>query len=206
MSFGSSPNLRSISSAYGKGKPDGMHELRGVRISPGAYAPGYSVNLGFFRNVSKYTPPPPPTYVPPGGGCFMPYTPIKLDDGRSLCIGDLVVGDTLEGGITVNATLQIRNIHGLPFYRIPSKCGNFDIYVTGTHHIKHEGKFVKVEECELSRTSEMVSDVWICLITSNHNIPIGGHTFWDWSDWCDVCCENTIPQQFFEREDRYNVL
>lgn len=205
MGFGSSPNLRSISSAYNKGTPDGMHELRGVRISPGAYAPGYSVNLGFFRNVGKYVSPPPiPSYI--SGGCFMPYTPIKLDDGRSICIGDLLVGDVLEGGITVNATLQIRNMHDLPFYRIPSKCGNFDIYVTGTHHIKYEGEFVKVEDCELSQTSEMVSDAWICLITSNHNIPIGGHTFWDWSDWCDVCCENTIPQQFFEREDRYNVL
>jgi len=63
-----------------------------------------------------------------------------------------------------------------------------------------------VEDCELSRPSDMVSDVWICLITSNHNIPIGGHTFWDWSDWCDSCCKNTIPQQFFGREDRYNVL
>ena len=56
MGFGGSPNLRSISSAYNKGTPDGMHELRGVRISPGAYAPGYSVNLGFFRNVSKFVP------------------------------------------------------------------------------------------------------------------------------------------------------
>ena len=164
-------------------------------------------NTGTKTRTVSVVAPPPPTYVqPPGDGCFMPSTPIKLGDGRSVYIGDLMVGDVLEGGITVNATLKIRNMHGLPFYRIPSKYGNFDIYVTGTHHIKHEGVFMKVEECELSHTSEMVSDVWICLITSNHNIPIGGHTFWDWADWCDVCCENTIPQQFFEREDRYNVL
>jgi hypothetical protein len=165
-------------------------------------------NTGTATRTVSVVAPPPPSYVPPPSydGCFMPNTPIKLDDGRSVYIGDLMVGDVLEGGITVNVTLKIRNMYGLPFYRIPSKYGNFDIYVTGTHHIKHEDTFVKVKDCELSHTSEMVSDAWICLITSNHTIPIGGHTFWDWADWCDMCCENTIPQQFFEREDRYNVL
>ena len=215
MSIGGAPSMSTIANRIGDSAPHSMSEFYSVQFTDGSRSPsGGTISLSHFRNKTiGNPPPPPPSYVAPPSypsyfqeGCFIPSTPIKLGDGRSVYIGDLVVGDVLEGGIIVNATLQIRNIYKSPFYSIPSKCGNFDIYVTGTHHIKHEGVFMKVGECELSHTSEMVSDVWICLITSNHNIPIGGHTFWDWSDWCDTCEKCTIPQEFFTRKNRLNVL
>jgi hypothetical protein len=191
MGFGSSPNLRSISSAYGKGKPDGMHELRGVRISPGARAPGYSVNLGFFRNVSKYVPPPPspPAYL----GCFSGDTSIKLENGNVINMEDVIIGDVLEGGVTVNATLQIRNIHKIPFYKVLNSEFNQYIYVTGSHMIKEGAKFVNVMDSSKAEVSTVIHDLFICLITDTHTIQIGENTFWDWSDTCDVCDTLTLP-------------
>ena len=68
------------------------------------------------------------------------------------------------------------------------------IYVTGEHHILNNTNddmeklndefenYIKV--CNYSKaekTSEHDEELF-CLITSNHRIPVGEYTFWDWED------------------------
>ena len=106
---------------------------------------------------------------------------------------DVIIGDVLEGGVTVNATLQIRNIHKIPFYKVLNSELNQYIYVTGSHMIKEGDKFVDVSDSSKAEVSTVINDLFICLITDTHTIPIGENTFWDWSDTCDVCDTLTLP-------------
>ena len=127
------------------------------------------------------------------GPCFSGDTSIKLENGNAINMEDVMIGDVLEGGVTVNATIQIRNIHKSPFYKILNSELNQYIYVTGSHMIKESGKFVNVRDSPKAEVSDVINDFFICLITDTHTIPIGEHTFWDWSDTCDVCETLTPP-------------
>jgi hypothetical protein len=140
------------------------------------------------RSVYRYSPPPP-SY----DSCFSGDTSIKLENGNVINIEDVIIGDVLEGGVTVNATLQIRNIHKIPFYKVLNSELNQYIYVTGSHMIKEGGKFVNVMDSSKAEVSTVINDLFICLITDTHTIPIGENTFWDWSDTCDVCDTLTLP-------------
>jgi hypothetical protein len=119
--------------------------------------------------------------------CFSPDTKIKLDGGNVVAIKDVMLGDVLEGGVTVNVTLQIRNIDKVPFYKLLNSELNEYIYVTGSHIIKEGDEFVTVDQSTKAEITDVFSDSLICLITDKHSIPIGEHTFWDWSDTCDAC-------------------
>ncbi len=72
----------------------------------------------------------------------------------------------------------------LNYNSIKSKKLNDDIYVTGSHFIKEPGtnKFIPVEKYKEAEITNEQTDYMICLITSNHHIPIGEYTFWDWED------------------------
>ena len=201
MAISNSPSLSQVQAEFGGSNPIGLNEYRGVRFSDGSYAPSSgSIALSHFRNKSKWVSPVPTD------GCFYEETPIKLSDNRIVAIKDLKLGDTLVDGNVVNATLRIRNVNRSPFYKIFSEELNDNIYVTPSHHIYEDGEFIHVQHSKYSMVSDKVADVFVCLITSRHNIPIGEYTFWDWADWCDSCEKVSIPQKFFKRTDRENVL
>ena len=113
--------------------------------------------------------------------CFSPETPIKLQDGNTVSIKDLKLGDVLTNGSIVNATMQIRN-EGDKYYRIHSKELDTDILVTGSHYIRDSNKYVKVQNFKESRSTDIVDTVVSCVITNDHRIPVGEHIFWDWED------------------------
>ena len=232
MGINGSPSLTQVQSEFGGSSPISLNEYYGVRFSDGSYAPGSgTISLNNFRNKSKYVapapapppgnkgqgpspPPPPPPPPPPApapsppsgvGGCFFTETPIHLEDGRIVPMKDIRLGDVLPGGITVITKLEIYNFNKVPFYKVYSDKLNDYIYVTGSHHIEEDGKFIRTDHSKHAVKTDIVEDVWLCLITSTHNIPIGEHTFWDWADWCDCCEKNVIPQKFFQRTDRFNV-
>lgn len=206
MGINGSPSLSQVQSEFGGSNPIGLNEYYGVRFSDGSYAPGSgTISLNNFRNKSKYVPPPPPPPAPAPTGCFYEETPIHLADGRIVPMKDIQLGDILPGGITVITKLEIYNFNKVPFYKVYSDKLNDFIYVTGSHHIEEDGKFIRTEHSKRAVKTDIVEDVWVCLITSTHNIPIGEHVFWDWADWCDCCEKNTIPQEFFQRTDRFNV-
>jgi hypothetical protein len=59
-----------------------------------------------------------------------------------------------------------------------------EILVTGSHLVfnKEKNSFVKVENYSNAKLTDKVSDVFSCLITDTHRIPIGNEIFWDWED------------------------
>lgn len=210
MGINSSPSLSQVQAEFGGSNPIAITEYYGVRFSDGSYAPSSgTISLNNFRNRSKYVPPPPPppspSPSPPPDSCFYKQTPIHLMDGRIVPIKDIRLGDVLPGGITVITKLEIYNFNKVPFFKVYSDKLKDYIYVTGSHHIEEDGKFIRTEHSKRAVKTDIVEDVWMCLITSTHNIPIGEHVFWDWADWCDCCQKNTIPQEFFQRTDRFNV-
>ena len=96
-------------------------------------------------------------------------------------IKDLKLDDILINGSIVTATMQIRNEDD-PYYKIQSKHLNKDILVTGSHYIQTNERFVRVSNFEGSVSTQEVDAVVSCIITSDHKIPIGEYTFWDWED------------------------
>lgn len=185
------PSMSKVAAEFGGSAPHSLNEYYGVRFNsafPIGYAPSSgTISLNTFRNRTKYVPPPPPS------GCFSADTKIKLENGNVINIKDVMLGDILEGGVSVNVTLQIRNIDKVPFYKLFNSALNEYIYVTGSHMIKEGDDFVRVDQCASAELSDVINDSYICLITDNHKIPIGEHTFWDWADQCDVC-DVTIPK------------
>ena len=113
--------------------------------------------------------------------CFSPETPIKLQDGTTVPIKNLKLGDVLTNGSIVNATMQIRNERD-KYYRIFSKELDTDILVTGSHYIRDSNKYVRVEKFKESRATDTFDEVVSCIITNDHRIPVGEHIFWDWED------------------------
>ena len=93
--------------------------------------------------------------------------------------------DYLENDIDVIATLKIKNQNpeNNPYYKIWSDKLQSYIYVTATHKILDPKQgFIPVETYSRATKTDIKSDVLYCLITENHQIPIGEYTFWDWED------------------------
>jgi hypothetical protein len=116
------------------------------------------------------------------GRCFSEYTKVTLASGETKCIKDISLGEQLEGGILVDATMQIKNRTNDPFYRIKSDALNDYVYVTGTHHILHGDKYIQVSEHPDAEITDKCDMILYCLVTSTHTIPVGEITFWDWED------------------------
>lgn len=116
------------------------------------------------------------------GSCFSGYTKVRMASGENKCIKDITLGEELKGGILVDATMQIKNRTNDPFYKIKSEILNGCVYVTGSHHILHGDKFIRVDEHPDAEITDNCDLVLYCLVTSTHIIPVGELTFWDWED------------------------
>ena len=126
--------------------------------------------------------------------CFKPETPVKLINGEIIEMKDIILGDVLENKSEVLGCLQLKGNVINPYYKIWSRELLDWIYVTGEHHIcpidknnKENDKrflknYVKVQDYWRAKPTTQYDDVYICLITSDHQIKIGEHTFWDWED------------------------
>jgi len=129
---------------------------------------------------------PPGQLVRALGKCFYPNTMILLKNGEKKYMKDLDLGDVLSDGSIVETVMKIDNKREpVPFYVIKGGGVNGDdIYVTGSHLVfdKSKNKFIKVEQYSKAVKSDFKTDWFSCLITSNHNIPIGNEVFWDWED------------------------
>ena len=108
--------------------------------------------------------------------CFAPETPIKLQNGETVLMKNLKLGDILVNGSVVDAVMTIRNEND-PYYKLP---GN--ILVTGSHHVEYDNKYIHVMNLPGATRTEIVDDKLSCLVTSDHKIPVGDFTFWDWED------------------------
>ena len=120
------------------------------------------------------------------GNCFHPDTNVKLKNGNIVKIKELNLGDILENGSRVNILMKLDNTENEKLYKIAGKGVNGeDIYVTGTHMVLCEKseKFIEVKKLMNATEQNVIESNWFsCLITNDHLIKIGEHTFWDWED------------------------
>lgn len=116
--------------------------------------------------------------------CFSPETPLILKNGEKTTMKDIEIGDVLENGTQVQATMKILGNKESPYYSIYSEKLKANIYVTGEHKIqdKESGRFIPVSKCSYSRPTNIQENILSCLVTDDHLIPIGEHIFWDWED------------------------
>ena len=119
------------------------------------------------------------------GHCFHPETKVKLLNGEIVNMKDVNLGSILENGSKVVSVMKIDNSQNEQLMKMEgSGVNGDDIYVTGSHLIKEGEKFIKVCDSKLSLFQTDVSCKWFsCLITDDHLIKIGNHTFWDWEDY-----------------------
>ena len=113
--------------------------------------------------------------------CFSPETPIKLQNGETVLIKNLKLGDILINDSVVDAVMTIRNTED-PYYTIYDPELKQNIYVTGSHYVKHEHKYIQVMHLPDAKPTTTIDPVVNCLVTSDHKIPVGSRTFWDWED------------------------
>jgi hypothetical protein len=116
--------------------------------------------------------------------CFSPNTLVKTKKHGWVKMKNLNLGDILDNGSEVTATLKIKGDKDSPYYKIFSKELNDYIFVTGTHKIQDDitKRFIPVSQCKYATKTNKYDDVLSCLITDDHIIKIGEHIFWDWED------------------------
>jgi hypothetical protein len=129
---------------------------------------------------------PPGQLVKALGKCFHPNTIIKLQNGVTKAMKDIDLGDILENGAIVESVLKIDNKKERnPLYLIyKAGVNEGNIYVTGSHLVfdNKNNKYVKIENYDKAVLSNVETEWFSCLITSNHTILIGSQLFWDWED------------------------
>jgi hypothetical protein len=114
--------------------------------------------------------------------CFSPDTPIKLKNGTIVKMKDIKLDDVLSNGAVVTATMKIRGRKADPYYEIYSEDIQEKIRVTGSHYIKNKNKYCEVKDFPKATKTDEIDDELTCLVTSDHTIPVGEYTFWDWED------------------------
>ena len=120
--------------------------------------------------------------------CFHKDTLVNLKNGTTKMMKDIELGSILENGAEVYGLLTLKGDKHNPYYKIWSdKLDNY-IFVTGEHKILVDDKkkdiegFKPVSEVSYALKTDICDEKLSCLITSNHRIPIGEYTFWDWED------------------------
>jgi hypothetical protein len=116
--------------------------------------------------------------------CFHPDTELDLLNGEKKAIKDMTIEDVLVSGSRIDGVVVLTNLYQEPFYRVRSHEVGRDVLVTGGHYIMDEekNKFVYVRDSAVATKTDDVSKKLYCLITDDHLIKIGEHTFWDYED------------------------
>lgn len=120
--------------------------------------------------------------------CFHPKTKI-IANNNIKSIAKVKEGDVLKNNKRVIAIMRINNLDDNnniqeKLYEIPDGENNEKILVSGSHLIfdKKINNFVKTENYKNATLSNISSKKLICLITTDHTIPIGDKIFHDWED------------------------
>ena len=136
--------------------------------------------INFMDNVMEIRPNlevAPPPKKPPPPSCFDPDTEIKLENGTIKNIKDIQIGDILEDGGIVTATIKLSSQNQDMFIVN-------GVVVSGGHSIKHNNKLVKIKDySEAKPLTENYSNLYIYnLNTTTKEIPINGMIFCDWDE------------------------
>lgn len=110
--------------------------------------------------------------------CFDEYTLIPLQNGTKIFIKDINVGNKLKNGSYVTSKIKVTSSE-LKMYRLNN------IYVSGTHLVKYQNKWKRVEEHPNAEHIPYNKPFLYCLNTSNKIIELSGITFSDWDEIID---------------------
>lgn len=150
---------------------------------------GHLITSSSDFSESLWYGPPGKTLKAVGSVCFHPDTLVKTNNNSIVKMKNLKIGDKLKGDQRVEATMNILNLdlnnkYKEKLYRIENGENNNPIFVSGSHLIydKDLENFVKVKNYKNSKITEENSEIFVCLITSDHTIPLGNHIFHDWED------------------------
>lgn len=130
---------------------------------------------------------------PPGEAvramCFHPGTKVLLANGSVVKMKHIEIGDVLQDGVVVEATMKIKNFDDKGnalclFYNMPHGEEGENILVTGSHLVYDDSKktFVRVSEHPDAIETTLTHKTLSCLVTSDNTIPIGNYRFHDWED------------------------
>lgn len=140
---------------------------------------------GSMKTMKSAWDGPPGQIVKAIGSCFHPETLVELNNGEILCMKDIPLGSELKNGSIVFSVMKIANLYNDKLYKMMDGVNNTPIYVTGEHFIynKTSEKWIKVKDFEGAELQTKINSEWFsCLITTNREITIGNHLFWDWED------------------------
>lgn len=111
--------------------------------------------------------------------CFAPETEIRLINGETKKIKDVVLGDILEGGERVTSTYRFMS-DGQPMVRLG------DIIVSTNHFVEYNGTLIDASKhpdaIPIEDWNGGVERPLICLDTDVHRIPICNYVFSDWDE------------------------
>ena len=102
--------------------------------------------------------------------CFLPSTYVEMADGSNKIIKDIQLGDETRGGIVESVRTAITGQNTLYRY-----CG---VVVTGSHAVKEDGKWVRVENSNYAEPIPGTSVVY-SLVTTGHRVYVNHVTFAD---------------------------
>ncbi len=125
--------------------------------------------------------------------CFHPKTLVKLKNETIKPISQIKPGDILKNSQIVHGTMKLNNLDNSGNYieKLYKLNGEIDknnhtssILVSGKHLIydKNINKFINVDNHSDANLSTINTKTLICLITSDHTIPLGFYIFHDWED------------------------
>jgi hypothetical protein len=128
---------------------------------------------------------PPGQMIRTMGNCFDPNTLVKRKDGSIVTMKELEPNDVLENGSIVKMVMKIANDPTETFYAFSNGINNSFIYVTGTHYIRYNNRFIQVKDHPdaLKLGKDFKTDFLSCLVTSDHSIVLGDRHFYDWEDF-----------------------
>lgn len=129
----------------------------------------------------------------PGGTvrmlCFHPHTLVKLQNNTLKTFAEIKPGDILKNGQTVHGTMNLFNLDNSnnfveSLYQFQGETKDKPILVSGSHLIFDTSKqeFIHAKNHPDAILSSINSKILICLITSDHTIPLGNYIFHDWED------------------------
>jgi len=111
--------------------------------------------------------------------CFDENTRVQTFRGI-LPIKELVIGDRLTGNLAIVTSVYKLDGKGIQMYELSG------ISVTGSHKVKHKGKYIRIDKHPFAKKSKKESNRLVCLNTSTGKISIRNHEFLDFDEIDDI--------------------
>jgi len=140
---------------------------------------------GSIKTIQSAWNGPPGKMVKAIGNCFHPDTKMKLKNGKNIKMKNLKLGDYIENGSKVCILMKIHKEPTDFLYKLSNvnNSRSTSIYVTGTHIISYNNKYIMVKDHpDAVLDNEINCDYFSCIITDDHLIKIGDYLFYDWDD------------------------